>query len=284
MTTVALAGWEFEDSARLGVFAADLGVDAVEAAPWNIASVGVERFAELMVAHGLGVSCVSTGIDHRFESEPTDEVRRWLLACVDQAEALGAGLVTTYVGSSYDVSYAATVRAIHSGIAPCAEYARDRGISILVENVFDTVGDDPEGRQLSRTIDGCERLMEGLADLDVGMTLDPCNFVVTGQDPWEAFQRLRSHVRNLHVKDAVRSNGPADPGAVVWHDSVGGDFNGVPSGTGDSRLEEILVAAVTDNPDLTITVEHAVADVLGQFAADRYAAEVEWARRVAGTA
>jgi sugar phosphate isomerase/epimerase len=146
------------------------------------------------------------------------------------------------------------------------------------------VADDPEGRQLSRTIDGCELLMEGLADLGVGMTLDPCNFVVTGQDPWEAFERLRSHVRNLHVKDAVRAGGPADPGAVVWHDSIGGAFNGVPSGTGDSRLGEILSAAVRDDPGLTITIEHAVADVLGQFAAGRYAAEVEWVRRVAATA
>lgn len=277
-TQISLAAWEFEDTpAMLELFSA-LGADAVEPAPWNIASVGVDEFGRLAEEHGLSVSCVSTGIDYRFQSEPVDQVRASLQRAIDEAAALRCPLVTTYVGGEPDDDYDVTIAAIRDGIVPCARHAGDLGIRILIENVFDTRGDDPTGRMLSRTVEGCRRLMEGVADLSVGMTLDPCNFLVANQDPWDAFEQLRAYVGNIHLKDAIPLTGIVEPDAVVWNDSVGGRFLGVPSGAGDSKLGPIVEAAFADGYDGPLTIEHVVADVTGPSTRARYLEEIDRAR------
>ena len=265
---------------------AELGADAVEPAPWNIASVGVEEFGRLADEHRLTVSCVATGIDYRFGSEPVQDVRRALRRSIDEAAALRCPLVTTYVGGDADAAYDATIAEIREGIAPCAQYASSLGIRILVENVFDTRGDDPTGRKLSRTVEGCRQLMEQLADLEVGMTLDPCNFLVANEDPWDAFEQLSGFVGNIHIKDAAPASDGSETldGRVVWHDTVGGAFVGLPSGEGHSRLDLIIRAAIAGGFDGPLTIEHVVADVTGPDTRDRYRAEIDWARRLVAMA
>jgi sugar phosphate isomerase/epimerase len=279
---ISLTGWEFTDTPAMLALFAELGADAVEPAPWNIAAVGVEEFGRLAHAHGLAVSCVTTGIDRRFESDPVEEVRQTLRDRIGDAVALRCPLVTTYVGGQADADYDVTIAAIREGIEPCARYASDRGVRILVENVFDTPGDDPEGRMLSRTVRGCRRLMEALADLGIGMTLDPCNFLIATEDPWNAFEQLRPFVGNIHVKDAVLATPGTQPrdSDVVWRDSVGGTYIGRPSGAGDSRLDAIAAAAIAGGFDGPLTFEHVVPDVTGPDVRERYLAEIDWARRL----
>jgi sugar phosphate isomerase/epimerase len=122
--------------------------------------------------------------------------------------------------------------------------------------------------------------MEGLAEFGVSMTFDACNFLVTHQDPWDAFEQLRPYVANLHVKDAIPAAGDVEPGKVVWHDSVGGTFEGVPNGTGDSKLPEIIEAAVGDGFSGPLTIEHVVLDVSAPDTQSKYQAEVDRVRRL----
>lgn len=95
------------------------------------------------------------------------------------------------------------------------EAAQDHDIMLLHENEKGIYGDTPER---------CLDLLESLGSDRVGMTFDPANFVQCDVETYpKAFDMLKSHIRYMHIKDALYSNHQV-----------------VPAGHGDGRLGDIL--------------------------------------------
>ena len=94
------------------------------------------------------------------------------------------------------------------------EYAKEQGVVLLHENEKDIYGD---------TIARCADLMKELYCDNFKAVFDPANFVQSGQDTKEAYEKLNEYVEYMHIKDALSE-----------------DSRVVPSGRGDGNVEYVL--------------------------------------------
>lgn len=94
------------------------------------------------------------------------------------------------------------------------DYAKEQDVILLHENEKDIYGD---------TIEHCEDLMQELYGDHFKAVFDPANFVQCRQDTIEAYEKLKSYIAYMHIKDASRET-----------DKV------VPAGAGDGNVEYIL--------------------------------------------
>ncbi len=94
------------------------------------------------------------------------------------------------------------------------EYARENDIVLLHENEKDIYGD---------TVNRCLELMKELACENFAAVFDPANFVQSGEDTLNAYDKLKYYIKYVHIKDAKKVSGEV-----------------VPAGLGDGNIEKIL--------------------------------------------
>lgn len=282
---ISIAGWEFVDpDDMVGVFAR-AGADAVEVAPWNVDAVGVGHFRQLLARQGLVPSAVSTGAEFRINGEPLDLCRAVINSTIDLAVVLQADRVTTYMGDNADLDTDEAIEQFAAGIAPCARRAADSGVQLLVENMFDARGEDPGRFKPTRSPAGTAATMERVAELGVGLTLDPCNFLVAGSDPFEAYETLAPYIGNFHIKDARHNGSDSDSEAILWQDAQSTQaFRGVPVGEGEVRLTEGITAVVAGGYTGPLTIEHVVKRTDEPGREEKFRRAVEWVRRLVDAA
>ncbi len=95
-----------------------------------------------------------------------------------------------------------------------AELAAAEGVNLEVENELGLYGDNAD-RHLE--------VMEHIGGPHVKAAFDFANFIHSKQDCWPAWEKLKKHVVDFHIKDARKSDGRE-----------------VPAGTGDGCVKEIL--------------------------------------------
>jgi len=101
---------------------------------------------------------------------------------------------------------------VFSLLTSLLDMAKQYGITLCHENEAGIYGDTPAR---------CLALLEHFGG-DMKCVLDMGNFVLEGQDPYEAYGMLRAYIAYFHIKDALYE------GAVV------------PAGKGEARIKEIL--------------------------------------------
>lgn len=113
-------------------------------------------------------------------------------------------------------------------VGKMAEYCRQNGIVPCHENEANIYGES--GAE-------CLDLLENIPELDA--VFDAANFIVTGNDAYDAYKLLNGKFEYLHIKDALKETKQI-----------------VPAGEGDGRLPEILAdyAAKSDR-DRFLTLE-----------------------------
>ncbi len=94
------------------------------------------------------------------------------------------------------------------------DIASDYGLVLVHENEKDIYGDS-----LKRCLD----LAENLYGDNFKLIFDFANFVQVGQEPREAYEKLKDYVDYIHIKDAIYN-----------------DNQNVVCGSGDGQIEEIL--------------------------------------------
>lgn len=87
-----------------------------------------------------------------------------------------------------------------------AETAKQFGVTACHENEKGIYGD---------IASRCLELHRAIPDLKA--VFDPANFVQCGQDTLEAWEMLKSHVRYLHIKDALPNGQVVPPGTGLGH-------------------------------------------------------------------
>jgi sugar phosphate isomerase/epimerase len=111
-----------------------------------------------------------------------------------------------------------------------AETAKENGVNLILENERDIYGDTAD-----RQLEVFEHIKAGG---NVRLAYDPANFVQCGQDPVAAWQKLKKHVVDFHVKDAKAS-----------------DKSNCPAGEGDGKIREVLKDAFSTNWQGYLTLE-----------------------------
>lgn len=109
------------------------------------------------------------------------------------------------------------------------DYAKAENIVLLHENEKDIYGD---------IADRCVELFDELYCDNFKGIFDPANFVQSGQDTKEAYEKLKDYIEYMHIKDAK-----AEDGTVV------------PSGYGDGNVKFILDSLFANGYDGFLSLE-----------------------------
>ncbi len=265
METAAVCSWSLEpvgprDLAekvrRCGLRAVQLALDPIRTGEWSeqdtvqaLNDAGVSIVSGMMGTLGEDYSTLDTirvtgGIrpDHHWPANRSAAARN-----AEIARSLGLSLVTLHAGFlPHDRND--SLRATMLGrLRELGDIFASRGISIALET----------GQEDAPT------LLQVLHDLDtlgrpVGVNFDPANMILYGMgDPVAAITTLASHVRQIHIKDALPSPTPghwgqevvAGTGAVPWREFLSIARTLCPGAplviereAGSARVEDVIAA------------------------------------------
>lgn len=110
--------------------------------------------------------------------------------------------------------------------------AKREGIVLCHENEAGIYG------QLS---DRCKDILDTMGDENFRAVIDPSNYVVAGERPFESLKRVHNYIEYVHVKDSIS----------------GGEI--VPAGKGDGQMREIL-DFLRYHEDMFVTLEPHLAE------------------------
>ena len=172
-------------------------------------------------AHGLTVSCLGASA-HMHEMDPVkhaaqlDEARRF----IDLAQALGAPYVRVF-GNEYvkDVPRADMLAHIASALRGLGDYARPKGVTVIIESHGDFT-DSPALLEILQRADSP----------NVALLWDAHHTFVSGKEqPEDTVRQLGRYIRHTHLKDSVPTGG-------------GNDRRYVLTGTGDVPVKRQIAA------------------------------------------
>jgi sugar phosphate isomerase/epimerase len=216
---VGISGQALGSTRTLGEILAllrELGVRWIELWPSNLEGgmaprrgyegKDVGRAKETLGEYGIGVACVTLpGASSKEVVEGGQAYLTALKATVDVAEALGAHLVNNYC-ERWALGHNADIGAFVQMLRPAADYAVDRGVTLVLEN---------EAHDASGTVDGMLRILEGVGSEAFKTNFDPTNYYQASEEPFPyAYRRLSDYIGYVHLKNGCLH----DPTA---HDEVG---------------------------------------------------------------
>lgn len=182
----------------------------------NISTVTEEEAVEMhqrLSARGYRISSIGSPIGKIKVTDDFEPHIALFQNCLRMAQIFGAPYIrmfSFYPPKGEDISNYRDI--VLSRWETFLKLAEGSGVTLLHENEKDIYGD---------TADRCLDLAETLG---IGLIFDPANFIQSGEETYPyAFERLKKHIRYMHIKDAKCENGQV-----------------VPAGYGDAQLDRIL--------------------------------------------
>ena len=212
LLTACLPAVPLDEVAR---WAAAHGYQALEVAAWpdvpgrdweashlDVASMDAGSAAkarDLLDAHGLELSAVAYYENNLHADERRrEEIHTHLRHCVDAAEALGCGLVGTFVGRDVTLTVEENLRLAERVLPPLVGYAADHGVRLVVENC-PMEGWHPDGYPANLAYS--PQLWDWMAGLGLWLNLDPSHLAWLGIDPVAVVEPYVERVLHVQAKD-----------------------------------------------------------------------------------
>jgi len=261
---IALSSNEFrDDAAKAFEVAVEHGIGFLEVwQGWTWQGQDIVKAAPDWKAAGVNVACVSSWS----QLNKLAEVQERILATIETAAAVGAPFVNTYYGINEDLSDEDALDVYRERIGPALELARKLGVTVLLENEFDTEP-SPTGRhEFTGRARNCLKLFQAIDADNFGLTYDPCNFYIAGEEGFPfAYELLKKHIRYVHVKNAcLHDDGLYGPKAQGAHAS--GECLYVPGPDGAVNLSGLLDRLHGDGYDGFLCLEpHDTRDLPGNI-------------------
>ncbi|GAA4474383.1 sugar phosphate isomerase/epimerase family protein [Phytohabitans houttuyneae] len=194
---------------------AAFGFDAVELPIEQPGDWDPLRTRDLLAAHDLVAAavCAVTPPGRELVDAPPSVVEAtaaYLKTCVDSAAAVGApcvgGPVYASVGRTWRMSAVARAAChvdFRRALAPVAEHAGERGVSIGVEalNRYET--------SVVNTVEQAVELIDGLPP-NVGLMIDSYHMNIEEADPYGAVRVAGPHIKHVQVSGTNRGAPGAD--------------------------------------------------------------------------
>lgn len=119
---------------------------------------------------------------------------------IDMAHELGAKYCRVLSGQRRpEVSREDGIRFAAEGIKACLPYAKERGITLILENHYkDDFWTYPEFAQMTDVF--CD-LVDQIQDPYFGVNYDPSNTILAGEDPLVLLRRVAHRVVTMHASD-----------------------------------------------------------------------------------
>ncbi|MFG3436226.1 sugar phosphate isomerase/epimerase family protein [Nonomuraea sp. NPDC047897] len=204
--TACLPGDDLADIAR---WAAGQGFEALEVAGWpspddrnhirvdTFDQAEQERVGRIFAETGLTLSSIAY-YENNLHPQAGEQVNAHLRRCVDAAAALGCPTVGTFVGRDPGLPVRDNLERAARVFPPLVEYARDRGVEIVIENcVMKSWHPDGYPGNLAYS----PELWEWMFTLGLKLNYDPSHLVALGIDPVAAAMPYISEISHVQAKD-----------------------------------------------------------------------------------
>lgn len=154
------------------------------------------KFKKILQAHKIQPIALMGTIDfgvneHTFPAQ-IDLLRRQ----IDAASELGVKIIrvfASHIHERYVDDY--TFQRIISNMRKACPLLDNTGVKLAIENHFG----------VTSTVAAVLRILEGVNSSHIGVTFDPANFVVSGEDPVAAAQKLSKNILHVHLKDCIHT-------------------------------------------------------------------------------
>jgi len=163
----------------------------------------VSKARDILNAHGIGVACVT--MDGAFTADivaQPDDYFAALKKTVDVAVALNAKLVNNYC-YHFALGRDADITPLIDVLRPAATYAKDRGVTLVLEN---------EAHDASGVVDGMLKILEAVGSDAMKTNFDPANYYQATEEPFpNAYFRLKDFIAYVHLKNGCIYNPAIHP-------------------------------------------------------------------------
>ena len=220
----------------------EIGASGLQFHITELMSLDATKFKALLKENEASVDCVH--VTPRLLAEDDEIFAEAVKECetaLENISQFGCKRLMVVPFTPFDVKDKKTaLERFAEGLRLVIEKAEKYGVSVVIENIslltlpFSTLSD-------------VEFLLDNVKGLK--LCFDTGNFVCTKIDTIEAFEKFRSRIDMVHVKDfGICSEGgfECDSGINVDH---------IAFGKGEAKLEEVLKLLYNNNPDVPYVVE-----------------------------
>jgi sugar phosphate isomerase/epimerase len=215
---------------------AEAGADGVEPAARLPGDPATEEMTALLAKYGLAVSCCDVSADLiQDDSAGRTEAVNKLAVEIKGAAALGAPVVLIVPGGLREgIDRPVAISRAAEGIRSLLPLAAELGVILSVEQMGSQ-------QALCTRSEHMRAVVEAVDSPAFGLTYDPGNFYLTGEDCVKPLPDLLPFVRHVHFKDIkLRPDG----------------WTSVPLGTGEVPLDTVYRVLADGGYDGYISVEY----------------------------
>jgi sugar phosphate isomerase/epimerase len=270
LLTAAFGDRSLEDAAA---WAAANGYDMLEVACWpaagaegrryagvshiDVDNLDVEAVQSTLERHGVAISALAY---YPNNLHPDDAVREaangHLRKVIDAAQALGVGIVGTFVGNDKDRPLPENLERFRRIWPELVHYAGDRGVKIAIENcpMIFSYDEWPGGHNLAWAPAIWDEMFTAIPDESFGLNLDPSHLVWLQVDYTRAVLDFRDRIFHSHAKDLeIRRDGLYRHG--TFSGGIGWQVPRLP-GLGEIDWPRYVAALYSIGYDGVLSVEH----------------------------
>jgi len=254
-------------------WAAANGYDMLEVACWPAADGERRRYAGVthidvdaldvdevhatLERHGVSISSLAYYPNNLHpDDEEREAVNAHLRKVIDAAQALGVGLVGTFVGNDKDRPLPENLERFRQIWPSIVSYAGERDVRIAIENcpMIFSWDEWPGGTNLAWSPAIWDEMFTAIPDANFGLNLDPSHLVWLMIDYERAVYDFGDRIFHTHAKDLeIRRDGLYRHG--TFSSGIGWQVPRLP-GLGEVRWSRFVAALYAVGYDHVISVEH----------------------------
>jgi sugar phosphate isomerase/epimerase len=185
--------------------------------PKTVSFESLDDVESKLIESGKKAVCITTW-SHLY-SEKYESEQDLVLRSLKIAKRLGSERVNTYFGHSTYNNPRRAIETYLKNVAPVVEAAENIGITICLENEFDSRGQDPGYSDITRSADLMLELLERINSPKFKITFDPANCYIAGEEAYPYFYTLlKKYIDYIHVKDVRKYVIRKDLQRKIWSD------------------------------------------------------------------
>jgi sugar phosphate isomerase/epimerase len=270
LMTVAFGGRSLDEVAA---WSAANGYELLEVACWpsgggekrryagvthiDVDTLDVEAVHATLERHGVGISSLAYYPNNLHPDDAhRQEVNAHLRKVIDAAQALGVGIVGTFVGNDKDRPLPENLARFRTIWPELVGYAGERGVKIAIENCPMIFSYDqwPGGTNLAWSPAIWDEMFSAIPDENFGLNIDPSHLVWLQIDYERAVYDFGDRIFHAHAKDLeIRKEGLYRHG--TFSSGIGWQVPRLP-GLGQVDWRRFLAALYAVGYDHVISVEH----------------------------
>jgi len=200
-------------------FSDELGIDELDL--WVPRNTSVDRRDDIIAKiedRKKNVACVTTW-SHLLNEDGSGVEISLVMDSLEWAKDLDSPRINTYFGHLESRDDEKAVNLYARNLEKVIKKAEDYGITVCLENEFDSRGHDPSGSDITRSADRFRKLLDLIDHPLFKATFDASNFALAQEEYYPyAFEVLKDRIGYVHIKDARKYIPSMDANRKVWHD------------------------------------------------------------------